>query len=174
MQVDQSEVFRPIPGYEGRYEASSLGRIKSVLRNIILRPVINPVSEYHTVNIRRDDESIRCPKGVHVLVASTFLGPCLEGQEVRHFPKRDRSNNKPNNLCYGTRSENLKDREVHGTMLRGEKVWNSKLTEQDVREIKYKLASGGYGINSKLGREYGVAHQTIYDIKKNRKWAWLV
>lgn len=45
---------------------------------------------------------------VHQLVAEVFIGPCPDGQEVRHL-NGDPADNRVENLAYGTRSENLRD-----------------------------------------------------------------
>lgn len=51
---------------------------------------------------------------VHALVMETFVGPRPEGSEIRHLDG-DRCNNRVDNLKYGTHSENMMDRERHGT-----------------------------------------------------------
>lgn len=48
---------------------------------------------------------------VHRLICETFHGPCPEGYEVDH-KDRDKSNNRPENLRYVTRSGNLRNRRV--------------------------------------------------------------
>jgi hypothetical protein len=55
---------------------------------------------------------------VHVLVAAAFLGPCPDGQEVRHLDG-DKLNNCLDNLIYGTRSENNLDTVRHGHHKKG-------------------------------------------------------
>lgn len=51
---------------------------------------------------------------VHSLVAAAFIGPCPQGQEVRH-KDGTRTNNTADNLEYGTRTDNLRDAIRHGT-----------------------------------------------------------
>lgn len=51
---------------------------------------------------------------VHALVASAFIGPRPDGQEVRHLDG-DRLNPNVANLAYGTRSQNRIDCVQHGT-----------------------------------------------------------
>jgi hypothetical protein len=45
---------------------------------------------------------------VHILVCSAFHGPRPEGKEVRHLDDYG-LNNRPSNLCWGTREENIDD-----------------------------------------------------------------
>lgn len=50
-------------------------------------------------------------------VLETFVGPCPEGMECCHFPERDRSNNRLDNLRWDTHHENVLDAVRHGTHL---------------------------------------------------------
>jgi len=49
---------------------------------------------------------------VHRLVLLAFVGPCPEGMQTRHFPDPDRTNNRLENLRWGTAKENAADRAV--------------------------------------------------------------
>lgn len=100
-----TEQWRPVVGWEGLYEVSSEGRVRSFRRGAngrILRPGIASHG-YPTVALGRGNT-----QSVHVLVAAAFIGPCPEGQEVRHRDGK-RSNPKAENLRYGTRSQNIND-----------------------------------------------------------------
>ncbi len=117
------EEWRPIPGCEG-YEASSIGRIRSVDRVVetvqgpkryagtILRPAIAGPSGYLKVQVRRD--GVMQTRRVHVLVLETFAGPCPHGFEARHLNGYS-LDNRIENLCWGTPSENSHDKLEHGT-----------------------------------------------------------
>lgn len=116
------ERWRPIPGYEGRYEASDQGRIRSLPRTVVgsnggRYPVRGGVlrlqtrdNGYLTVLLGRGGS----PQLVHRLVMAAFVGPCPEGQEVRHL-NGDRSDDRLGNLAYGTKSRNMYDAVQHGT-----------------------------------------------------------
>jgi len=106
---------------------------------------------------------------VHRLVAEAFHGPCPEGFEVNHknLIKRD---NRPANLQYVTRSYNLLHRSFAG-IGRGEDNPSARLTEEDVRAIRWRHAQGdGY---KRLGAAYGVTWEAVRGIVKRRTWAWL-
>ena len=118
-----NEIWKPIPGFNDWYEASSLGRIRSKPRVIhqsngnkqhrkgaILKPGTN--KGYKMVVLCADGK--RKSVTVHSLVALAFLGPRGSGIQVRH-KDGTRDNNKVSNLEYGTRSENTKDSVEHGT-----------------------------------------------------------
>lgn len=75
-------------------------------------------------------------RGVHQLVASAFLGPIPAGLEVNH---KDgiKTNNRPENLEYVTRAQNVKHSFVTGlrTMARGQEHHAAKISDDDVRKI---------------------------------------
>lgn len=74
-------------------------------------------------------------------------------------------------LSWKTHAENMADKLIHGTIIRGERQPTAKLTEADVREIR-RLK--GIVSQRNLAEHFGVAHRTIYAIQAGRKWAWLV
>lgn len=113
------EEWREIPGTNGTYEASSLGRIRSKdrlcnvpsrwggIRSIsykgrVLVPWLDGAG-YHCVYICVD--GARTPVGVHRLVAQAFHGE-PEGRHVNHI-SGEKLNNRPENLEWCTRSENM-------------------------------------------------------------------
>jgi hypothetical protein len=113
----QVETWKPVPGYEGYYEVSDRGRVRSVPRIIavsgylrqlkgrVLKPGI--ATGYYFVRLSRDGVS-KCAR-VHRLVLAAFVGPCPAGMETLHGAK-GRYTNTLSNLKYGTRLENAKDR----------------------------------------------------------------
>lgn len=110
------EQWRPVPGYEGLYEVSDQGGIKSTRRKGsaggILKTPIDPATGYPKVGLYRDGRGTT--KAVHQIVAAAFLGPTPEGQEIRHMDG-NRQNNRFGNLMHGTSRENKLDMILHGT-----------------------------------------------------------
>jgi hypothetical protein len=120
------ERWRPVPGYEGLYEVSSLGRIRSLDRMVPTRGsgmrlspgrvlAFGTYKDGHKhITFSRDGQTRTFT--VHGVVLAAFAGPRPEGMQVRHFPDRDPANNRLDNLLYGTAKENAEDRdEWHGT-----------------------------------------------------------
>lgn len=104
------EEWRPIPGYEGVYEASSLGRVRSP-RRASLKQRLNNMG-YPVVELSKDGcsrESL-----VHRQVIRAFKGDPPAGMECRHINGIS-TDNRIENLEWGTRSENTNDQVVHGT-----------------------------------------------------------
>ena len=73
----------------------------------------------------------------------------------------------PQHLRWATRTSNLEDRKVHGTLLLGEKHPRAKLNEDSVREIR-RLRDEM--TQSELGRRFGVSFQTVSEIQLRKKW----
>lgn len=96
-----TEEWRPI-SRNNNYMVSSYGRVYSHISQKFLRPGIAS-NGYPTVALGRGNT-----RTVHSLVAENFIGPCPDGQEVRHGDD-NRENPRLDNLCYGTRSDNMKD-----------------------------------------------------------------
>lgn len=114
------EEWRTLPGYEGIYEVSSLGNVRSLprvdkrgrrVRARLLSQWAHP-SGHKYVKLSKDG-AYRSGK-VHRLVLLAFTGPAPDKHEALH---RDGNpgNNRIDNLSWGTRSENLYDRVRHGT-----------------------------------------------------------
>ena len=108
--------WKAIPGWEGCYEVSDDGQVRSLARTVgarrrgtrliegrILRP---STARYPVVQLCRDGK--RTHRSVHSLVALAFLGPRPEGYEVCHLDDI-KTNNVLSNLRYGTPSSNHLD-----------------------------------------------------------------
>jgi len=163
-----TEEWRDIPGYEGKYQVSDMGRVRSLERRVrlvtrqagettrrvpprILRP--GPQKSRHvTVSLGRHNS-----KAVHALVLLAFRGPPPAGQEGLH-QDHEPNNNRLSNLRYGTRSENIRMDYVVGTRKRS-------LTPEDVREIRKRATKElGWGDRYKMSFEFGCNSGTIYKI----------
>ena len=166
-----AEVWRDIPGYEGTYQASSLGRIKSLAgigrtharyQDIVLSPVKHHTG-YHVYSIGPECKSIYG----HKLVAWAFLGEPEEGQVVCHFDG-SRDNNRADNLRYDTHSGNEQDKRRHGTYQEGAGNPRSVLTEDDVVRIRNRRATGEYCYV--IARDYGMRAGHISKICTGQLW----
>lgn len=170
-----SEIWKDIPGYEGRYQVSDQGRVKSLARTYASR------SKNGKIFYRRLQERIMRPGTnssqipylyvtfypekqnflIHRLVLLAFKGPCPVGMEVRHLDSNHLNNNL-SNLAYGTHSENMGDSLRNGKTCR-------KLTEKQVLEIKKRIASGEP--NLRICGDYGVSDVVISNIKLGRTYS---
>lgn len=177
-------MWKPIPGYETAYEASIEGQIRSLERIVtytrrdgrcverkypskVLKPGLNSRG-YEIVTLCDPDN--HNTRAVHRLILETFVGPKKPGQECRHLDGNIR-NNALTNLCWGTAAENMADKIAHGTWVRGSRVGNSRLTEQQVREIKARLAQKES--HASIALDYDVKTVTISAISSGRNWSWI-
>jgi len=109
-----SEQWRDIPGYEGRYQISDMGRLQSKARGVwAFMPGSKGGSHYQRVGLSRPGDRSPCPVPVHHLVLLAFVGPRPEGCIIRHLNGK-RYDNRLTNLVYGTHAENTQDMIRHG------------------------------------------------------------
>ena len=104
---------------------------------------------------------------IHRLVLETFVGPCPEGHCARHL-NGSASDNRLENLTWGTPAENSGDMVKHGTSRRGERARHGKLTEDNVRDI-LKLLSAGEP-KSIIAARYGVCVAAVRAITRGYSW----
>lgn len=111
-----------------------------------------------------------CPsETIHRIVCRTFHGdPIAPRNHVRHLDG-NLNNNHADNLAWGTRRENEDDKERHGTVLRGDRCPASKLTSEQVAEMRRLYAAGGVS-HSILGRRFGVSAATAHRAVIGETW----
>lgn len=113
------EIWKPIPGLEGHYEASSLGRIRSLKRGKVRIMSAIPNGRYLQVMICMDGKYGR--QGIHRLVCAAFYGPASGAIHACHYDG-DAHNNQVSNLRWGTPLENADDLRRHGRHRNGRKT----------------------------------------------------
>jgi hypothetical protein len=169
------EIWRTVPGYEGKYEASSLGQVRSLSRMLpclhttalrkgrVLKPYPNPRWKYLTVALGGETG----PMTVHRIVASTFLTPA-EGREHVNHKDGDRQNNRLENLEWISRSENMRHASRVLGRNNGELHGMAKLTPDDVDDIRIVHAFGAS--MGSIARAYGLVPCTVHSIVHGRSW----
>ena len=73
-------------------------------------------------------------------------------------------------LSWKTHAENMADTLIHGTHNRGERCGTSKLTEDQVREIR---ALNGVQSNRSIAKQFEVSRSAIDNIQLRKQWSWL-
>lgn len=172
-----NEIWKDIPGYEGCYQASTLGRIKSLegkvarknpytgkkfMRRVPQR-ILKSGEYYKSGHLSVVLEHHGVGRPVHQLVMKTFVGEPPDGMEVLHINGNPKDN-RLENLRYGTRTENVLDVYYQGGKWR-------KLSIDDVQAIRFELFCGISGIQ--LSQQFGVSPQVISKIKCGRLYTWL-
>lgn len=170
------EFWKDIPGYEGKYQASTLGRIKSLERTvcssnqtatfeyILKERILRPGKRDKCGHIAVVLNAPRKTYGVHQLVMLAFAGDPPSGCCVLHN-NGDPADNRLSNLRYDTQTENVID------VFRQGRAWR-KLSFEDAEQIKFGLYCK---ISCReLGEMYGVVHQTISKIKNGERFSWKI
>lgn len=177
---DQEE-WRDVPEWEGFYQVSSLGRVRSMDRVVTQRSrwgiqnrtmrgkllkLNSCTNQYLSVSLSKPGEKPKLCL-VHRLVAFAFHGNPPTGHEVCHA-NGIRTDNRSINLRWDSRSLNHKDKLKHGTDSRGEKNGMCKLNAQEILEIRSSTLT-----LKELSGKYGVSQGTLSQIRSFKSWKWL-
>lgn len=175
--VAEIEEWRAIPGHPG-YEASSLGRVRSVdrwitnslgrryfYRGAIVRPVVQG-GKYHVLNMGPAKA-----KRVNVIICSTFHGPQPSKLHQAAHGNGNRYDNRAANLRWATPKENTADQDRHGTRPIGTGHWKAKLSEADIRAIR-KMRSSGASFPA-ISKRFGIAVSHAHRITAKESWKHL-
>lgn len=167
------ELWMPVVGFEGLYEVSDQGRVRSLDRLIwnaasarckahwhpfrgrVLRPGKYTKHGHLSVVLRHGAHG----RPVHTLVLAAFLGPCPPGQEGLHGDG-DASNNALANLRYGTRTENNIDISKHD---------RRKLTLDEVRQLRGLRAKGH--TYEQLSKLFGICESHVGNIVHRKQYS---
>lgn len=179
-----TEYWRDVAGYVGLYRVSDRGQVKSLDR-VVTSTTGNTYSRkvpgrllaiygngkcYPYVNLNKNNTVRR--KDVHELVLEAFVGPRPLKHEACHFPDRDITNNRLENLRWGTRGDNMRDAIHHGTRFqpdnRGEKSPAAKLRNEDIPRV-HELYANGLS-SGKIAEKLGLSTACVKSILKGRTY----
>lgn len=166
------EEWRAIQGFEGSYEVSSLGEVRSLdrvlpharfgtrkYRGQPLKKLLD-TDGYFVVNLSEPGKYRKAK--IHILVCETFIGPSpKEGLWVLHGDGNNQ-NNIPSNLRWGTPKENQLDALKHGTHS------NIKLDFEKVLRIRELI---GMGLNNlQIAEMFDIHNSVISRIRTGDSW----
>ena len=179
-----NEEWRDVVGYEGFYQVSSLGRVRSLdryvdgkmccgrrLRNLKRGRILSQKIDrygYPCVALCGGEKPWNVT--VHRLVAIAFIGGNFEGAQVNHIDG-NKTNNVFSNLEFCTSKENSAHAVALGLQKgrKGVDHHNVFLTEDDVREIKSMLSRG---ISQPvIAARFGVNSRHISRINCGHRWS---
>jgi hypothetical protein len=172
-----AEEWRTIPGSEGLYSVSDLGRVRSEpiqtsrlgrQRGRILR-CCPGTKGYLQFRLCRLDGRQTTTK-VHRVVALAFLGPRPLGAQINH-KSGNKLDNSVSNLEYVTCRQNIRHAWRIGLYSRdhmcGERSHRARLTAEDVRHIRSPRANTSL---AELARQFGVTKSTVSQVIKRKTW----
>jgi len=164
-------VYKDVVGFPG-YRVGDDGSVWSCMYRCRVRPdrwrplkLFDNAYGYKIVMPRRDGKNHTL--AVHRVVLQAFVGPCPEGHEACHN-NGDKTDNRPCNLRWATRKENIADREFHGTNPKGTRNGSAKLDDEKVRTIR-TMRAAGYEMKA-IAARFGVARDTVGKIIRHEAW----
>ena len=176
----EKEIWKDIKGFEGTYQVSNFGNIKSLRRTVkrssqtgdylqkevILKPATNAKGYYH-VALRKDGDSKTFR--IHRLVAESFISNPTGHPQVNH-KDGNKTNNHVNNLEWTDNSGNLKHAYKLGlrTSL-GVNNGNCKLNPEFVKQIRSLYATKKYE-QKDLAKMFNCTSGAISAIVIKRTW----
>lgn len=159
------ENWKPVFGFEGLYDVSDHGRVRTVKTARIKKPTPNPKDGRLNILLWNGNKCKMMK--VHRLVLFAFVGPPPKKHECCHGDGNPQ-NNLMGNLRWDTTAANQADRVKHGTSNRGERCGSAKLTEQQVRAIREDTR-----IQRLIALDYGIRANTVSRIKSGARWSHL-
>lgn len=166
------EVWKDVPGCEGLYQASTLGRVQSQARgpSRVLKPCLKGVPGHKRLSVSLYVDGVRTNRLVHQLVLETFVGPRPEGMQGCHNDGNP-LNNGVSNLRWDTQKGNFADKKLHGTERYGSTHGQAKLADSDVLEIRRRLAVGES--QRSVAKDFKITQAMVSSIHLRKRWTHL-
>lgn len=176
------EVWKDINGYEGLYKVSNYSNVKSLQREVPRKKGANN-STYRTVQEKilkkfkrgRGYNCVRLTKNgksknkkVSRLVANAFVPNPENKPQVNHIDGV-KTNDLPVNLEWSTLKENHRHAKINGLKATGECNGNSKLTKEEVLEIRDLYDRGEYSQRD-LAEMFDMSRSPIQSIVNRKTW----
>lgn len=174
------EIWKPVVGYEGLYEVSNLGRVKTLPKTHVFKNggVYNYPEKIMSACLNSNGypqlklfrNGVRKVTAVHRLVAAAFIPNPENKTDVNHIDGV-KTNNTVTNLEWATKLENSLHAKVNGLMcrLKGSTNPMAKISESDVLSIIEERKNIKTS-HKELANKYGVGTATISNICRNTSW----
>lgn len=178
--ITKQEIWKDITDFEGYYQVSNLGRVRSLDREIlynrgqtpylakrngrVLKPTTSNAYCEVTLTVGYKKEY----KLIHRLVAETFIPNPYNKPQVNHIDE-NKLNNRVDNLEWVTALENQQHALTNGARPYGINSYNSKIDREDCKKIlklfyKYKLNA------EEIAEVYNCSAGLILNIKDGKTW----
>lgn len=166
----QEEIWKPIKGFEGLYEVSNLGRVKSLPKTRLINKhavwhipekIMSPQERRHGYlavflynGIKRENGRCGKPYSVHRLVAEAFIPNPENKSEVNHIDE-NKQNNRADNLEWCTHKENSNA----GT--RGRRIGDKHINGCDAKPVAQYTLDG----------EYVTTYPSLSEVQRQKGWS---
>ena len=170
------ETWRDIKGYEGRYQISNLGRVKSLERVIhrkdgrsylrkgmLLKNKMGTNGYYYVCLYKNNKQKTFM---IHSLVALNFIGERPSNHDICHI-NGNKLDNAVYNLKYDTRTENFND-----MYRQGGRNPRGKLSIEDVLKMRKMYKTGKY-THDELADFFNIAPSHVGNVLNRRAFSWL-
>jgi len=173
------EEWRDIQGFEGSYQVSNLGRVRSFDRVIMNNIGVHRIYKSRIMKYFLDKDGYenltlnklgkQYKRKVHRLVAAAFIDNPENKESVNH-KDLNKKNNRLENLEWVTKSENMIHAAKNNKNCRGEGIAQSKLSEEDVLIIRELYLSKQMN-QKELSEKYKVTQSSISCIVLRKTWS---
>ncbi len=168
------EVWQNIAGFEGLYQISNFGRVKSLSRKGRPKEIfLKQTKDKHGyLMVCLCKNSIPYTKRIHSLVANHLVPNPNDSPVVNHL-NGIKTDNKVENLEWVTAAQNQQHSFRMGLqkMGKGSENPNAILTLEQVKEIRRLYVPTKYS-QRRLAKEFNVSRSCIDDIVTNRNWSF--
>lgn len=164
----QEEIWKPVVGYEGLYDVSNTGRIRTYyqhsrgrkIKDTPQRIVKQSRGDFGYLLFKLAKNGNSSTQKIHRIVLTAFVGPCPPGMECLHLDGNS-SNNNLSNLKWGTHTENM-------SLVKS----GAKITPEDVIKIrKYRTSGLSYPA---IARLFPISRHEISYIVRGLRWQSVV
>lgn len=182
LNLFEQEIWKPVAGWEDKYEISSEGRLKNLLTQKILNGWLDNRG-YRCVTLGHSQR-----KKLHTLVLESFvsvkpslnhccnhidgnkINNCLENLEWVSYSENNfhayRTGLKKPHIPNSERMRNMAILQSIGGM------GNTKLNPEQVKEIRTLWATGKYSMRV-LGKQFNISHNQISSLLKGKTYTWV-
>ncbi len=161
----KKEIWKDIPGYEGEYQISNRGRLKSFMRNKLgeIRSVKNRHGLYQTIPlcVCQKKKTVR----IHRLVAEAFI-PNPENKPTVNHKDLDKQNNYASNLEWATYKENINHAIKRiPSMIKGMNNYNQNIRPRTIIQLDlYGRFIAEFKNSIEAGKATGVCYRNILQV----------
>ena len=164
----ENEIWKDITGYEGLYQVSNMGRVRSTNRTITLAngrertlpsKVLRPGEQKGYLHVCLSSRGVETSYLVHRLVAASFLGPIPNGMEVDHI-NEDHKDNRVSNLQFLSRTENA-SRSTRGIFRKESNAMENNPRTKRVIGMKNGTVVEVVPCAKYLSKRYGINYSTL-------------